>query len=341
MQVIVELVKALISFIASFLKNQWGKIILTVLFAAIFFLLIFPYGDLTSYASRFIFEKTGIPTRSKDLGLIVVPLPGARISGLEVNISSPPLSIAEVSFYPSLLSSLLKKDAFFSADLENIFGGNVEVSRSPGDSIPEKEHSKEVYDLEAEGLELAKLLQFLKTNSKGPVDIPIQLKGKLSLKTKADMDPLFTTEPTVEFLLSGNDVLFPSQSIPTAFGPLQFPEMKWKEIMIKGRLVGGELILETVELGKLGDPLLLKTKGRLSLRVSKVSDRAPLIPRFGAYEFDTDLTMSPSVEAQVGILLTPIAGNYKSQVSGGFRYLFRASGSNFRGLPRTQPIRGI
>lgn len=341
MQVIVDLVKALISYIANFLKTQWSKVFLTLFLAVVFFLLIFPYGDLTSFASRFIFEKTGISTRMDDLGLIVLPLPGAKIEGIKVNISTPPLAIQEASIYPSLFSSLLGKDAFFSADLDQILGGNVELSRSPGDSIPEKEHRKEIFELNAQELELSQVLQFLKTNSRGPVNLPIKLKGKFSLETMADLDPKFSVEPTVEFRLTGKDVLFPPQGIPTMYGAIQVPEIKWKEILLKGRLVAGELILETVEFGKLGDPMILKTKGKLSLRLSKSSDRAPINPRFGAYEFDTDLTMSPSVNAQVGIFLTPIIGSYKSQVSGGFRYLFRATGTNFRGIPRTQAIRGL
>lgn len=341
MQVIVDIVKGLVGFLASFLKNQWGKLLLTLCMSVCFFLLIFPYGDLTSYASRFIFEKTGVSTRMDDLGLIVFPLPGAKIEGIKVNISTPPLAIQEASIYPNIFTSAINKDAFFSADLEQIFGGDLEISRSPGDSIPEKDHKKEILEINAENLELSKVLQFLKTNSKGPVNLPFQLKGKFSLETIADLDPRFGSEPNIEFRLTGSDIVFPPQSVPTAFGPLQFPEIKWKEVLLKGRLVAGELILETVEMGKLGDPMILKTKGKLSLRLSKSSERAPIIPRLGAYELDTDLTMSASVDAQVGILLTPVIGSFKSQISNGFRYLFRAQGTNFRGLPRTQAIRGL
>ncbi len=341
MQVIVDIIKSLISSIAHFLKTQWGKVLLTLCLAIVFFLLIFPYSDLTSYASRFIFENTGISTRIEDLGLIALPLPGAKIEGIQVNISTPPLAIQKAHVYPSIFSSLFNKDAFFSIDLEQILGGNMEVSRSPGDRIPEKEHKKEIYQIHAENLELSKVLQFLKTNSKGPVHLPFRLKGKFSLETIADVDPQWGAEPNIEFRLTGSEVLFPAQSVSTAFGPLQFPEIKWKEILLQGRLIAGELILEVVEMGKLGDPIVLKTKGKLSLRLSKSNDRAPVKPRLGAYELDTDLTMSTSVNAQIGILLTPIIGPYKSQVSNGFRYIFRAQGVNFRGLPSTQPLRSL
>jgi hypothetical protein len=340
MQVVLDLVKSLASFLANFLKFQWGKILFTLSCAILFFLFLFPYSDLTSFTSKFIFEQSGIATRSRGLGIKALPFPGARISELEIYISSPPLTVNKASIYPSLLSYLLYGDLFFSADVEKIFGGDIELSRSPGEKVPEKDHRREVYDINAVKIDLAQVLSFLKTNTLSPSNIPVQLRGLVSIISNVDVDLQYVVQPNAEFQITGENIVFPPQSVATHFGPIQFPEMSWKTVLIKGRMVGGEIVFEEAQLGQAGDPLVIKSKGRLSLTLGKRPNGA-IEPRLGAYEFDTDISMTQSVEAVVGLLISPLAGNFKAQSSNGTRYLFRMNGTNFVSLPRTQSIKAF
>lgn len=340
MQIVLDLVKGFARYLASFLKTQWRKILVALGCAVFFFLVLFPYSDLTSFASKFIFEQAGISTRIKELGLKVLPLPGAKVSGLEVMISSPPLSIGEAAFYPSLFSYALYGDVFFSADVEQIFGGNIELSRSPGDKVPEKEHRKDVFEIEAASIDLGQVMTFLKTNTLAPSSLPLQIRGLISLLSNIDVDLQYTVQPNAEFQITGENVVFPPQSVPTHFGPIQFPEMSWKSILIKGRLVAGELVIEEAQLGQAGDPLLIKSKGRLAINLAK-RPNGSIEPRFGAYEFNNDISMTQSVESVVGLLISPIAGNFKAQTSNGTRYLFRINGTGFGTLPNSQSIKSL
>jgi hypothetical protein len=183
-------------------------------------------------------------------------------------------------------------------------------------------------------------MSFLKTNTLSPANIPVNLRGLVSIISNVDVDLQYVVQPNAEFQITGENIVFPPQSVATHFGPIQFPEMSWKTVLIKGRMVGGEVVFEEAQLGQAGDPLIIKAKGRLSLTLAK-RPNGSVDPRLGAYEFDIDISMTQSVEAVVGLLISPIAGNFKAQTSNGTRYLFRMNGTNFVSLPRTQSIRAF
>ncbi|MEO0337350.1 MAG: hypothetical protein AAF202_13220, partial [Pseudomonadota bacterium] len=170
-----------------------------------------------------------------------------------------------------------------------------------------------------------------------PIQVPIKMSGDLDLSTDASVDLKFSEQPLIEFNLRGRNVELPPQSVPTMMGPLSFPKIKWSEMVLRGRLIEGELIIEEGELGKKGDPMFMKIKGKIAI---KIDNRRRLRTLPGAYDFNIDLNMTQSVDSVIGLLLTPIAGNYKRPwtTGQGSTYTFRAYGSNFRGAPKTQSL---
>jgi hypothetical protein len=83
--------------------------------------------------------------------------------------------------------------------------------------------------------------------------------------------------------------------------------------------------------------LFAKIEGKIAIRID---NRGGIKPLPGAYDFNIDLNMAQSVDSVLGLLLTPIAGNYKRAwtTGAGSTYTFRAWGSGFRGLPKTQRL---
>jgi len=336
--IIADMIKLLASFLGQTIKAHWGKMIFCLFCALIFFVLIFPYGDLTSLVSRQIYEQTGVSTRIGNLGLSMNPTPGLSISDLEINVAAPPLTIGAARVFPSLLSSLMSGGPFFTAEFDKIFGGDIVVSREPGDKVAEAEHSKEDIDLELTNVNLEQVIAALgNLTVTKPVQLPFRVSGSLSLESQLSLDPKFVEQPNAEILMTGKSIVFPPQSVPTQMGPLSFPKIQWSEIRIKGRMVGGEIIIEEAQLGKAGDPMTLKLKGSMALAIKNT--RRGVLPQPGAYELDIDLVMAQSVDSVVGLLLTPIAGNYKSAVNNGSRYLFRANATRFGVIPKTRSIR--
>ena len=102
--IIADLVKLLAGLIGNTLKKHWGKIILCVLWTFMFITLLFPYGDLTSLASIYIYQATGIGTRIGNMGFAMNPSPGIKLTDLQVNVttSKSPTYLPNASRFCSL-----------------------------------------------------------------------------------------------------------------------------------------------------------------------------------------------------------------------------------------------
>lgn len=338
LQILVDIVKLFAQFLLGTLKNHWGKILFSLSCAIFFLLIIFPYSDLTSFASDKIYQQTKIATRIEAMGISLLPLPGALLNGVQINISSPPLKIESVQVSPSPLSSLVHRDAYFTADLTGALGGELSMTRSPGGSVEKGDHIKENFELKADNIIVEKLLTLLKSNTLSPMNVPVNLRGKVSIESDGEIDPKFTEQPEINFVGSGTNIEFPRQTLNTMMGPLVIEAMKWKSMSLKGRMIAGEIIIEELLLGEKTDPLFLKLKGKLSLPL-KAGSRGLGPIRFGSYELDTDLTLTRGANSLLTMMMDPLAGSFKTESRQGTRYVFRASGSGFGRPPRTQSIR--
>jgi hypothetical protein len=337
--IIADLLKLIAFFVANTVKAHWGKMILCLIWTCVFITLLFPYGDLTALVSKQIYQGSRIDTKIDDLGFAMNPSPGIKLSGVEANIATPPLPIASLSIFPAIYPTILNfQNPYGSAALEGFLGGNIEATRAQGDKIPDTEFNKEAIELNVSGLKIEDVLALLKNLTiTRPISVPVILKGRIDLTSNSVIDPTLSEQPEIEFNLAGQKLEFPPQSVPTMMGPLSFPKITWSEVYLRGRLIAGELIIEEGKIGKKGDPLFAKIEGKIAIRID---NRGGIKPLPGAYDFNIDLNMAQSVDSVLGLLLTPIAGNYKRAwtTGAGSTYTFRAWGSGFRGLPKTQRL---
>jgi hypothetical protein len=101
--------------------------------------------------------------------------------------------------------------------------------------------------------------------------------------------------------LRGKKVQVPSDTIPTAMGPLTLPDLSFSSIAIEGELKGGKLIIQKGTLGSPSDDLNGTFKGQVDITISNGGGRPVLIP--GGYDLQMNLNVKESLEKKVALFL--------------------------------------
>ncbi|RME18133.1 MAG: type II secretion system protein GspN [Bdellovibrio sp.] len=316
-----EALKKILIFLKNLVKYHKLKIFSFFVFFMFFFVILFPYNDLIDVVSTQVSQRTQnkVYIDFEDLHLKLFPLPGVNLSHITLNaLDYPPLSIASLSVYPSLGSLLtFKKGA--KAEIEKLLGGywKVEWQESKG---RQKQQIHEV-KTEFKKVALRALLQFF--------NLPVSGSGTLQAKVSGHIDPTFIQPPKMDILLQGQKVkTHPLFLDNPMMGGISLPGLQWSYILLKGRLVDSQLIIEKAELGVPKDPIFLRFKGRFNLEIKKQGSH--LWTQWGSYEGKVDLQITPSMEKEMVFrTLKTLYGSTRQQTSKGIRYLFKINGNGF------------
>lgn len=293
------------------------KIALGFVSMLVFMFLLFPYDDLADLLTTQIALNTQnqVYVEFDKLGLGLFPTPNLNMEKVQVETAMfPSIKANYLKLSPSI-SSLLSFKKGFNASAEGIMGGDAYLSFREGDKTQEGQRKQIVYS-ELEKIDLAEL--------KKAMDLPIQLKGHASLEASATVDPNFTEQPDAELTLTGQDVQMPTSTIPTPFGPMSLPGLKWSTVNLKGRLKGSKFIIDEGHLGAAGDPFSGQVKGQMDVRFVRRGNQ--VMPDLGAYDLRVELNVNRAIEKDLGIFLG-FLDSYKSAGDGGSKYLFRANGA--------------
>lgn len=329
-----ELRTYLIQPIINVFKFHKFKIFLVFLLTLVFFVVMFPYKEISEIISNQISKATRnqVQMSFEDMGLSLYPF---GISAKEVYIATPelttPLFIKRVYITPSVLSLLsLKPGGSFRA--ENIWGGNITATlthQGQGQSS-NKESKVARIELALDKVDIGEVLGWMKA--------PAKVSGKISGKADLRLDLMGFDHPRGNFNFSGANVELPSV-ISMQGMDLMLPEGQLKRLVLAGQMQNGKLNITEGTLGQPSDVIYGKVRGQMDLTTRRMGASLSFVP--GPYDFSLDLNFSKEAESKLGTMIGTVLLNNKggrsATLDGGARYIFSISGYP-RGIPTFQPL---
>lgn len=327
----------------AFLGWLWSKKLFfaaTFVSAILFFVLMFPFSDLSDVVTNTVSRATGgqVYLQLETLNFHVVPQPSISATGVSVETSYPPLQASWAKFTPSLFSLLTSLPTMVSAArgdadaaralpskigmsfaAEGLLGGDVDVSLRSG-SKTERGQERSRLSLSLDKINLAEVQKWS--------DLSMKLSGTLTAATDIQMTSDMSEQPEGEYDIRVAKFALPASTVMIPMGeanlPVNVPTITLQNVVLRGRLVGGNLMIEEGTFGQNKDPIFGRIKGSLGMRLQ--AQGASVFPMFGSYNLTVDLNTTQLIEKDLGFAFLTL-GNVKSPTpGGGARYLFRAQG---------------
>lgn len=305
------------------------KIFFVILLTLIFYILFFPYHQLSNIIESQVSKASRgqVQVSFSDLSLSVFPF---GISAKNVSLYTPqmpsPLFIEKAYIRPSIGDLLkFKKGGVLTA--ENIWGGNLTVQFSDlGQGTSKNKLSEMVrLNLNFNQINLSKFANWMKA--------PFSTSGSLAGQINLTLDQKAFEQPVGQIAIKGSKVKLPSV-IKIMQMDLTLPEAEWKTLDIQAKLAAGQLTLAESTLGVPSDAIYGKMKGSMALSIVSLGGR--LSPRPSQYDFAVDLNLDKLTEQKIGTLLGTVLLNGKGgkspTVDGGSRYLL-----GLKGFPGSNP----
>lgn len=334
----------------------WAKrkfFAVTLIAAVLFFALLFPFSDMSDAVTTAVSKATNdqlyIQLETFDLNLLPTPAVSAR----NVTIETPALPTIEAAWIkvrPAWLNLILNLWTIQKAstgdaeaasslgtrlglnvDIEGFMGGDVDLALGPGSkSDGGLERSK--VSIAAESLNLADFQKW--------IDLPMKMSGQLDLETLVVFTPGMVEQPEGEIELKIEKFSLPASTLQipvdeTNSMPVNVPALTLANLNLRGRLVGGQFIIEDGRFGSNRDPLSGRIKGQIAMSLDQRGGQ--MQPNFGRFDLRVELNTTKLLESQIGFAFI-LFKNAKRPTATGSYYLFQASGSGFQGFPTITQI---
>ncbi|MGE3760452.1 MAG: type II secretion system protein GspN [Pseudobdellovibrionaceae bacterium] len=318
----------------------------TLVSAVLFFAWMFPFTDLSDAVTSAIARgsNNAVYAQFDQLDLNVVPLVSVSATGVSADLMNlPTLNFKNLNLRPawfSLLFSPLKVIKAARGDMEaqsyaavlalshvrlnGIFGGDISLDLSP-DKVENGALTART-ELELDSLDLNDVQDW--------ANLPVKMKGKANADVSMKFDSTMQSQPEGEFSINVKKFSLPSSTVMIPMGeasmPVNLPTLTLANVVFKGRLVGGNLVLEEGQFGAGGDPVYGRIKGQIGIRFQNMGGQ--VIPQIGSYNFTVDMNSTKAIEKEIGIAFL-LFDSAKTPTATGSHYLFRASGQGVGGVP--------
>lgn len=311
-----------------FVWGQKFKILFTLVFTLVFVFLLFPFKDLNDFVSGKVsnltqksvylqFEDMHINPLTTSISLDGVLVETSTIEGLNVN---------SISASPSM-AALFKRQPGGKLVAEGLFGGNAQIKLTPLETL-ESGALKANLDVTTENISLKSLRDTLK--------IQIPLVGSMNINASVTADMSFKEQPDGEVSIVIDNFEMPGSSINLPnFGSIALPEIKFKQVDVKGKLSNGKLVIENAKLGNPSDDLSGTLKGDIAVTIQNIGDTAR--PMLGAYNFNVDLVAKPAFVQRASFFLSFI-DQYKKEEKGSSRYRLKLQAASTELPPSISPL---
>jgi type II secretion system protein N len=299
-------------FIQLLLRNK-SKFVLTGVATVVFLFILFPFEDLSDLVSSKVSEATqnSVYLQFDNLHVNLFPLPHLYLEQVHIEtIKTPSLTAQELTITPSW-SSLIAQKPYGQINAHGFLKGDLELKLNKGQKT-ESGLERQRIDVKAEKISLKDVREL--------AQLPIMIKGQLNLTGSALADLSFQEQPEVDLNLNIVNLELPPGTLNTALGPVNLPELKLAQIELKGRLVGGQFIIEEGKIGQSSDEAYGTVRGKMAVNIQGPS----MTPQLGAYSFDIDLTVKKSFQDRASLFLSFIDAQKKS-MGDRSQYRFRIS----------------
>jgi type II secretion system protein N len=281
-----------------------------------FFVLFFPLNDLGDLITTQVsnMSRNQVYFQFDGLKLSVLP-PGLNMSNVFIETSQlSALKAKEVTVLPSI-SGMIKGRPYGHINAEGFLKGGLSLNVSAG-SKGEKSAESAVIELSAKKLSIKEVRTLL--------NLPFFMQGEINAESKATLfftikqepekAPIFSIEdqPDMEMNITVSKFELPPTSVSLGgMGDITLPELKLKQVDLKGKLSNGVFTIEKGELGQVGDDLQMTLKGTMNVSLQPSFD-GRIIPQLGAYNLDIDLKTQKSFQDKAGLFLSFIQSHQKA-----------------------------
>lgn len=312
--------------IVTFLKNAKTHILVGLLSIFVFLFVLFPFNDLSDLVSTQVARLSGnqVFVQFEKLQLSIFTGLGLRLEEVYVEGQQlPSISAKEIIVSPSV-TGLIAQKPYGSASAHGLLGGDLKINVSGGKRT-ESGLARTQVDVGAEGLNLK--------NIREVASLPVPLEGKLSAQGSFQIEPNFEEQPDGDLVVTLTNFELPPASIETQMGPVTLPDLKLKNVELRGRIYNGRFDIQEGKIGAPGDELTGTIKGHIGILY-----RPGAGPQFGAYSFDIDLKVKRSLQTRANLFLLVLDG-YKKETPEGPQFALRIVGDNFIAPPRFEQLR--
>lgn len=307
--------------------HKWKSTFLLSMIS-LFLLLLFPFKDLNDFISAQIAGLTQNKIYLQFEDMHVNPLT-ASVSLDQVTLETAELeslNIASISASPSF-AALLKRQPGGTVSLDGLFGGQAEMKLIPLETL-ESGALKAQIDFSSDNLSLRQIHQTFK--------LSIPFTGSTNIKTSITADLSFKEQPNGDLSIIINNFIMPSTTLNTAqMGSLNLPELKFKQIDIKGKLASGKFVIENAKLGNASDDFSGTLKGDINIRLENMGGQ--IQPQIGGYNLNIDLQAKPAFVQRAQFFLGFI-DQFKTESNGISRYRLKLQAANAQMPPSFLPL---
>lgn len=279
--------------ILSLLRYHKLKILVTLISAVFFFILLFPFSDLSLFISDIIAKNTRnqVILQFEDLTLKFLPSPGFQMSQIVVNtpfVSG--LKVEDMTLMPTL-SSLFGQFGM-TAQLNGVMGGHLNVFVK---ILEENDQGEPKLDtqIRTQNISIQEVLKNTPYN--------FNINGNLYLQGEGQWDLSFEGQPNFRLRTQTQNFQLQALSVPTPIGPFPLPALSVREILIRVNLTEGQLQVENLEVGRQGDDLVGQVNGFVDLQFRKGINGPQILP--GRYNLACRLTLQSNLEDQFKALI--------------------------------------
>ncbi len=304
------------------IKNNLGRFFVALVAALVFIFLLFPFDDLGDLVSTQVAQLSGnaVYVQFERLKMSLFPQPGVQLNQVYVeSIHTPGLSAQEIVITPSI-SGLIQQKPYGHISAKGLLKGNVDVRVNKG-SRSDSGVERQKLEITAQKVSLSDIREL--------ANLPVMLKGRVDLQTTALADLSFQEQPDVEVNMTVSQFELPPASVNTPMGPLTLPDLKLSTVELRGRLAGGQFVIENGTIGKPTDELYGTITGSMGLTLA--NHGGAVSPQMGTYSISVNLHAKRSFQDRATLFLTFIDG-YKTPTADGAQYKFKVT-SAAPGLP--------
>lgn len=320
------MMNSIVIFFRFLFRHKW-KILLTVALTLVFFVALFPLGDLNDLVSSQVSKQTNNRVFLQFDNMSLNPL-SPSVSLEKVYVETEQLSALtsdEVSVQPSLAALIARKPGG-TVTARGFLKGEVEVSLKPAPASGAVEKSE--IHLTAQNINLK--------DAREVANITLPVKGQLNLTSHAIADLGMTEQPEMDLNLTITRFELPATSVSLQdFGQISLPEIKLGKVELKGRLANGKFQIESGKLGTPQDEFYGDIKGDLNLSFQNLQGQ--IIPVIGAYNIALDLKTTPVFQEKAKFFLSFLDG-YKSQAGPLTSYRFKIQAAAMGMPPQFTPL---
>jgi type II secretion system protein N len=320
------------------LKKLRGPIALFIFSTIGFFILLFPLNDLGDLISTQVAKATfdRVFFQFDDLKLSVAP-PGLNMTNVYVETTQlSALKAKEVTILPSI-SGMLKGRPYGHFKAEGFLKGDVSLNVSSG-SKGDKSTESAVVELSAKKVSVKEIRSLLNLPFfiQGEVNADTKATVFFSLKDQPNAGQVLTLEdpPEIDLNIVVSKFELPPTNLSLGYmGEIILPEVKLRQVDLKGKLANGIFTIEKGEFGQVGDEFQLNLKGTIQVNIQNVGGQ--IYPTLGAYNFDIDLKTQKSFQDKASLFLSFIQSHQKAPG----QYKFKVASPSWGAAPQITTLR--